>query len=82
MQISPKSRPVVNEFKSYLIFSPLLAGNGDVSYNPRRTILGAMGFGGKIAYQLYNLDTWKSDGIVKLNRKSRWHSQYSTKESN
>ena len=33
---------------------------------------------GKIAYHLYTFDTSKSDGIVKLIRKSRWHSQQET----
>ena len=65
--------------KTYLILSPLLvAGFGDVTYNPRRSILGAMCVGGKIAYHMYNFDTSKSGGIVKLIRKSRWHSQYRT----
>ena len=59
-----------------------MTGSGDVAYNSRRNVLGVMGVGGKIAYQLYNFDTSKSDGIVKFNRNSRWHSQYSTKESN
>ena len=65
--------------KLYLIFSPLLVtGLGDVAYNPRRNFLGAMSVGGKIAYHLYNFGTSKSDGIIKLIRKSSWHSQYST----
>ena len=51
---------------------------GDVTYNPRRGFLGAMSVRGKIAYHLYNFDTSKSNGIVKLIRKSRWHSQYTT----
>ena len=69
--------------KIYLIFSPLLdTGEGDVAYNPRRNFLGAMCVGGKIAYHLYNFDTSKSDGIVKLIRKSRWHSQYSNESGN
>ena len=69
--------------KISLIFSRLLVtGRGDVTYNPRRNILGAMCVGGKVAYQLYNFDTSNSDDIVKFNRNSKWHSQYSTKESN
>ena len=64
-------------------FFPLLGtGDGDVTYNPRRNFLGAMCVEGKIAYHLYNFGTSKSGGIVKLIRKTRWHSQYSTKESN
>ena len=38
--------------------------------------------GGKIAYHLYNFGISKSDGIVKLIRKSRWHSQYSNEQRN
>ena len=68
--------------KIYLIFSFLATGHGDVTYNPRRNFLGAMCVGGKIAYHLYNFGTSKSDGIVKLMRKSRWHSQYRTEASN
>ena len=74
-----------SQTKIYLIFSLfsfLATGHGDVTYNSRRNILGAMGVGGKTAYHLYNFSTSKSDGIVKLIRKSRWHSQYSAKESN
>mgnify|MGYP000913279474 FL=1 len=64
-------------------FFPLLGtGYGDVAFNPRRNILGAMCVKGKIAYQLYNFGTSKSDGIVKLIRKTKWHSQYSTKKGN
>ena len=65
--------------KIYLIFfSLLVTGHGEVTYNPRRNFLGAMWVGGKIAYHLYHFGTSKSDGIIKLIRKSRWHSQYST----
>ena len=69
--------------KIYLIFSLLLvAGFGDVTYNPRRNFLGAICVGGKIAYHLYKFDTSKPDGIVKLIRKSSWHSQYNSEEGN
>ena len=63
--------------------SPLLAtGYGDVAYNPRRNILGAIPVGGKIAYHLYNFDNSKVGNSVKLTRKSKWHSQYNNGESN
>mgnify|MGYP007014816418 CR=1 FL=1 len=71
--------------KIYLISFPLPlqgTGYGDVTYNPRRNFLGAMPVKGKIAYHLYNFGTSKSDVIIKLIRKSSWHSQYSTKASN
>jgi len=64
-------------------FFPLLGtGYGDVTYNPHRNILGAMCVEGKIAYHLYNFGTSKSDGILKLIRKSRWHSQYNPQKGN
>ena len=69
--------------KIYLIFSSrLVNGFGDVTYNSRRNFLGAMCVGEEIAYHLYNFGTLKSDGIVKLIRKSRWHSQYSAQFGN
>ena len=69
--------------KIYLIYSSLLVtGLGDVTYNPRRNFLGAMCVAWKIAYYLYSFGTSKSDGIVKLIRKSKWHSQYSTEFGN
>ena len=67
--------------KIYLIFSSLLeSSEGDVTFNPRRSFLGAICAEGKIAYHLYGFGTSKSDGIVKLIRKSKWHSQYSIED--
>ena len=51
-------------------------GYGDVTYNTRRCFLGAISVSGKIAYHLYNVTTGKTGNIVKLIRKSKWHSQY------
>lgn len=62
--------------------SHLVTGTGDVTYNSRRGILGAISVGGKISYHLYSLATSKAGDIVKLIRKSRWHSQYHAKERN
>ncbi len=55
-----------------------MADYGDVTYNSRRSILGAIPLGQEIAYHLFTIDTSASNagGIVKLNRKSKWHSQY------
>ena len=58
----------------------LVTGYGDVTFNPRRSILGAISIGGEAAYHLYDFATGKADIIAKFIRKSRWHSQYSTEE--
>jgi len=57
-----------------------VTGYGDVTFNPRRNLLGAMPVGRKTAYHLFNFGISKSDDIVRLIRKSRWHSQYDTHE--
>ena len=62
------------------IISFLVTGNGDVTYNPRRNILGAIPIEGEIVYHLYQFPTSKADNNVKLIRKSRWHTQYRTEE--
>ena len=59
----------------------LVTGHGDVTYNSRKSILGAIPVGGKLVYHFYNFTTKKTDNIVKLTRKSKWHTQYSTNES-
>ena len=60
------------------IFS-LGTGYGDITYNSRRGIFGAVPLYGKISYHLFNVDSnaSKSKDIVKLIRKSKWHSQQS-----
>ncbi len=62
----------------------LVVGFGDVTYNSRRSILGAIPVAGRIAYHLFNVDAKASNAgdIVKLKRKSKWHSQYSTRQGN
>ncbi len=71
-------------FIIFTIIIPIVVGHGDVTYNSRRSILGAIPVTGRIAYHLFAIDTSASNagGIVKLNRKSKWHSQYSTKKGN
>ncbi len=61
-----------------------MVGWGDITYNSRRSILGAIPVGEKIAYHLFAINTSASNagGIVKLNRNSKWHPQYSTQTSN
>ena len=60
------------------IFS-LDTGFGDITYNSRRGILGAVPLNKKISYHLFNVgsNASKTKDIVKLIRKSKWHSQYS-----
>ncbi len=61
-----------------------MVGNGDVTYNSRRSILGAIPVAGRIAYHLFTIDTGASNagGIVKLNRKTRWSPYFSTQDGN
>lgn len=61
---------------------PLVTGLGDIAYNERRNILGAISVEGKIAYHLYTFGSTKTGGIVKLARKSRWYSQDSSTKRN
>lgn len=70
---------ILNFFLSIIIFSSLGTGCGDVTYNPRRGILGAIPVSEKIAYHLFNVDVnaSKTEDVIKLYRKSNWHSQYS-----
>ena len=51
---------------------------GDVTYNSRRNLLGAIPSGGQIAYHLFNIEynALKSNYSVKLLRKSKWLPQY------
>lgn len=60
----------------------LVTGFGDVTYNARRNILGAISVTGKIGYHLFNIATSKTDETVKLIRKSKWHPQFSTVRGN
>lgn len=63
-----------------LITSRLATGVGDITYNLRRNILGAISVGGKIAYHLFTLAKSNFHDNVNLVRKSRWHPQYSADE--
>ena len=72
---------VIAEFPFIIIYF-LVTGHGDVTYNSRKSILGAIPVGGKIAYHLYNFSAGKTENTVQLLRKSKWHSQYSTAEGN
>ena len=59
----------------------LVTGFGDLTYNTKRNLLGAISVSGKIAYHLFSVDANCStlQESVKLIRKSKWnswHSQY------
>ncbi len=62
-----------------MIVFPSVTGWGDLTYNSRRSILGAIPVAGRITYHLFTINNsaLNAGGIVKLNRKSKWHSQYS-----
>ena len=64
------------------IFS-LGTGEGDITYNSRRGILGAVPLKEKISYHLFNVDSHasKTKDIVKLIRKSKCHSQHGNHQS-
>ncbi len=78
------------ELKLFFIFIiltiiiPLVVGFGDVIYNPRRSILGAIPVTKRIAYHLFNVNAYVSNTkeIVKLCRKKKWYSQYGTHAGN
>ena len=61
--------------------SSLVTGNGDVTYNSRRGILGAICVEGKIANHLFHINGNPSKidhAVAKLCRKSSWDPHYST----
>ena len=63
--------------------SPLLVtGYGDLTYNSKRNLFGAMCQSEKTAYHLFsfNTDSVNAKDVVKLSRRSKWHSQYSRKQ--
>ena len=72
------SRIIVNILSSIILFTSDRLWRRDL--NPRRRILGAIPVTGEIAYHLFDLTTGKTGNIVKLIRKSRWHSQHSADE--
>lgn len=44
----------------------LVTGGGDVTYNPRRRILGAISVGGEVSYHLFNFASSKDGNSVIL----------------
>ena len=65
-------------FDEMVNFIIKVTGYGDMTYNSRRGIFGAIPVGQKIAYHLFKMDTHLSqvDDAVSLCRKTKWHSQY------
>lgn len=66
----------------HLLFFSLVVGHGDVTFNPRRNILGSIPVGAKTTYHLHSIEYCGQKGSysVQLLRKSKWHAQYSTAE--
>lgn len=50
-------------------------GYGEVTYNARRNLLGAISVHAKTAYYLFNIE-YNGGSHVKLSRKSAWHKEY------
>ena len=69
-------------FVCILLLFPLVTGEGDVTYNPRRSLLGAICVGNKIVYHLFMIDGRfsKVEEAVMLYRKSKWLPQYSSSQ--
>lgn len=57
-----------------------MTGYGDVSYNSRRNILGAISLDKKVAYHLWIIEysQQKNNYNIKLLQKAKWHQFYST----
>ena len=56
-------------------FFSLEVGQGDVTYNSRRNLLGAICVGDQITYHLFKLETHslRHGDIATLCRRSKWH---------
>lgn len=64
------------------MFPLKVTGQGDVTYNSRRNILGAIPINGKVSYHLFNVDISGSNtnDVVKLSRQSKWYDQHVSSE--
>ena len=62
----------INYISLILINFLSVTGNGDATYNPRRSVLGALCEGLKIAYNLFKIDVYSSE-VAKLCRKAKWN---------
>ena len=64
-----------------MIYFPLETCSGDVTYNTRRNILGALSVTDKISYHLFNVEysqKEKSSYNVRVLKKAKWHPQQAT----
>ena len=70
------------DMENNIIFIVLVTGFGDLTYNTKRNLLGAISISNEIAYHLFSVDIngLNIKGSIKLIRKSRWHSQYGHNE--
>ena len=73
----------IDIMKIIIFYIVIVTGYGDLTYNTRRNLLGAISVGGKITYHLFSVNTncVNVKESIKLMRKSKWHSQYSNEES-
>ena len=62
----------------------LVTGDGDLTYNVRRSMLGAIPLAGKTTYHLFKIETGslRSENIVTLYRKSKWYQEFSELKGN
>ena len=62
-----------------MLFS-LEVGDGSMAFNARRSLLGSIPVGGKIAYHLHSIgySGQKGSYSAQLLRKSQWKAQYGT----
>ena len=79
-----KVKPIYNFFflqydaHIYRFYSFLGHVGGDVSYNAKRGMFGAISLVGRTSYHLFSVNSRSSDprDIVKLCRQSKWHPQH------
>lgn len=76
--------PLTKIINQFLTISHIDTGIGDLTYNPKRNLLGGLTNGEKIAYHLYSIGYpgQKSSIEAILLRKSKWNSQYSNQHDN
>ena len=74
---------IINFFTLNNYIFSLETGVGDITYNSRRGILGAIPLEKNFSYHLFNVGSHasKTKDIVQLIRKSKWHPQHSNRQS-
>ena len=73
---------IQNYIENNNFFMTIDMGYGDLTYNTKRSLLGAISLSGKTAYHLFTVDTncLSIKDCIKLTRKSKWHSQFGKKK--